>query len=86
MLDKALDQLVEKILSLDESSLTDLLPKYKKLMDNFEPTREWEKAVIIFFLINSVRVKNTLFNENVLQKQNGKPVKKKTNPFKLIKS
>jgi len=86
MLDKTLDQLAEKILGLDEASLTQLLPKFKKRMDEFEPTREWEKAVIIFFLINAVRVKNTIFNENILKGSKKKDKGDKDRPFKLIKS
>jgi len=86
MLDKTLDQLAERILSLDEASLTQLLPRYKKIMERFEPTREWEKSVIIFFLINSVRVKNSLFNENILKGKQDKLKKKKTPSLKLIKT
>lgn len=69
MLSKVLEQIAEKVISLDEASLTALLPEYKRRMESFEPTREWEKAVIIYFLINSVRVKNSLFNENVIKNQ-----------------
>lgn len=65
---KALDRLAEQILSFDEASLTSLLDEYRAKMDAFEPTREWERAVIIFFIINSVRVKNLMFNENILKK------------------
>ena len=86
MLDKTLDQLAERILSLDEASLTQLLPRYKKIMERFEPTKEWEKSVIIFFLINSVRVKNFLFNENILKGKQDKLKKKKTPSLKLIKT
>ncbi|MFH0809946.1 MAG: hypothetical protein V2A77_05700 [Pseudomonadota bacterium] len=64
---KALDRLAEQILSFDEASLTSLLDEYRRKMDNFEASREWERAVIIFFIINSVRVKNLMFNENVLK-------------------
>jgi hypothetical protein len=69
MLSKVLEQIAEKVISLDEASLTALLPEFKRRMESFEPTREWEKAVIIYFLINSVRVKNSLFNENVIKNQ-----------------
>ena len=86
MLEKTLDHIAEWILGLDEASLTELLPEYKKRMDHFEPTREWEKAVIIFFLINSVRVKNALFNEGILKKTAmEKPKSKKDGPLKIVK-
>jgi len=86
MLEKTLDHIAEWILGLDEASLTELLPAYKKRMDHFEPNREWEKAVIIFFLINAVRVKNALFNEGILKKaapEKSKP--KKDGPLKIVK-
>ncbi|MBW2623394.1 MAG: hypothetical protein JRD68_10850 [Deltaproteobacteria bacterium] len=86
MIEKTLNQIAERIVSLDEASLTSLLPHYRKIMEEFEPTKEWEKAVIIFFLINSVRVKNTLFNENIMKGEKTKTEKKKKNPLKLIKS
>ncbi len=89
MLESALDKMAENILSLDEASLAGLWDKYKKKMERFETTREWEKAVIIFFIINSVRVKNHIFNENILklQKKQNKPVKppKVTPDLKLVK-
>jgi len=70
MLDSSLDKIAEKILGLDEASLTALWEKYKYQMEHFETTREWEKSVIIFFIINAVRVKNQIFNEQILRLQN----------------
>ena len=89
MLESALEKLAETILNLDEASLISLWDKYKKKMENFDTTREWEQAVIIFFIINSVRVKNHIFNENILNlhKKHNKPAKPpKVKPnLKLIK-
>jgi len=89
MLESALDKLAETILNLDEASLASLWDKYKIKMENFDSTKEWEKSVIIFFIINSVRVKNHIFNENILnlQKKQDKPVKPpKLKPnLKLVK-
>ncbi len=69
MLESSLDKIAETILSLDEASLSGLWEKYKKKMEHFETSREWEKSVIIFFLINAVRVKNQIFNEQLLRLQ-----------------
>ena len=89
MLESALDKLAETILNLDEASLATLWDKYKNKMENFDTTKEWEKSVIIFFIINSVRVKNHIFNENILnlQKKQHKPTKSsKLKPnLKLVK-
>lgn len=76
MLESALDKLAEKILSLDEASLTSLWEKYKGRMEHFEPSKEWEKSVIIFFIINSVRAKNHIFNEQILSQPEAGPEKK----------
>jgi len=81
MLESALDRLAERILSLDEASLTSLLEKYKARMEHFEPSKEWEKAVIIFFIINAVRAKNHIFNEQVIrQHETGPEIKPKGKP------
>ncbi len=76
MLESALDRLAERILSLDEASLASLLEKYKARMEHFEPTKEWERAVIIFFIINAVRAKNHIFNEQLLRQRENRPEKK----------
>jgi hypothetical protein len=73
MLDSSLDKLAQQILSLDEASLASLWGKYKNRMENFQPSKEWEKAVIIFFIINAVRAKNEIFNEQILKMHSDKP-------------
>jgi len=73
MLESSLDKIAENILSLDEASLAGLLEKYKNRMEHFETSREWEKSVIIFFIINAVRVKNQIFNEQIFKMQNREP-------------
>lgn len=67
MIEATLNKIAEKILALDEASLTSLWEKYKQKMEQIDTTREWEKAAIIFFIINSVRVKNQIFNEHILK-------------------
>ena len=73
MLEATLNKMAENILSFDEASLSSLWEKYKNRMEHFDTSREWEKAVIIFFIINSVRVKNHIFNEHVLNLHERKP-------------
>jgi len=89
VLESALDKMAEKILGLDEASLLGLWEKYKTRMEHFETTKEWEKAVIIFFIINAVRVKNHIFNENIVEREKKrdrpeKPRQKKPD-LKLVK-
>jgi hypothetical protein len=77
MIENTLDKLAEKILRLDEASLASLWDQYKSRMDSFDRTREWEKSVIIFFIINAVRAKNHIFNEQVIKEAQREKVKVK---------
>ena len=65
MIEDTLKELARRVLALDEETLISLVPKYRKRMDNFEPSQEWEESVIIYFLINGYRIKNAQFNERV---------------------
>ena len=69
---KALEKLAEQILSFDEASLSNLREKYRLRIEHFDGTKDWEKAVIIYCIINAVSLKNTLFNENVLKRKKEK--------------
>jgi hypothetical protein len=68
-MEKALERLAKQILSFDEASLANLREKYRLRIEQFDGTKDWEKAVIIYCLINAVSLKNTLFNENVLKRK-----------------
>ena len=77
-MEKALERLAEQILSFDEASLSGLRERYRSQIEHFDGTKDWEKAVIIYCIINAVSLKNTLYNENVLKKKEekgGKPPK-----------
>jgi hypothetical protein len=79
-LEASLNKIAENILYLDEASLTSLWEKYKAKMENFSFSPEWEKAVVIFSIINAIRVKNAIFNEQMLNKktaEEGQPTKRK---------
>ena len=66
-LENSLQNIAESILHFDEASLTSLWEKYKNQIEQFSTSPEWEKAVIIFSIINAVRAKNAIFNEMVLK-------------------
>jgi hypothetical protein len=68
-MEKALEKLAEQVLGFDEASLAGLREKYRSRIERFDGTREWEKAVIIFCIINAVSMKNALFNENVMKQK-----------------
>jgi hypothetical protein len=73
MIEATLNKLAEHILGLDEASLASLWEKYKARTENFEVSREWDKAVIIFFIINAVRAKNQMFNEQIQKRNQPQP-------------
>ncbi len=71
-MEKALEKLAEQILSFDEASLVHMREKYRLRIEHFDGSKDWEKAVIVYYIINAVSMKNTLFNENVLRREKGK--------------
>ncbi len=66
-MEKILEKLADKLLTLDEASLTQLWEKYYSTVQRFEPTKRWERAVIILSMIQAMRWKNQLFNVKWLQ-------------------
>lgn len=68
-IEESLNKMAENILYLDEASLTSLWEKYKNKMEDFSFSPEWEKSVVIFSIINAIRVKNAIFNEQMLKQQ-----------------
>ncbi len=68
-MERALERLADQILAFDEASLTSLREKFRQRIEQFDGTKEWERAVIIYSIINAVSLKNTLFNENILKRE-----------------
>ena len=71
-MEKALERVAEQILAFDEASLSNLREKYRLKIEHFDGTKDWEKSVIIYCVINAVSLKNTLFNENLLKRERKK--------------
>lgn len=90
-LEKSLNKIAENIRQLDEASLTSLWDNYKNKVKQIDNSPEWERSVIIFSIINAVRAKNAIFNENVIKnnppkKTKSPPKKSKETPYlKLVK-
>jgi len=85
-MEKALEKLAEQILAFDEASLAGLREKYRLRIGSFDGSRDWEKAVIVFCVINAVSMKNNLFNENIRRQKKGRVDKAPTpgpNPPRL---
>ena len=61
-MEKLLHKLAKQILAFDEASLANLWEKYAEIVTRFEPTRQWEEAVVVLCMIQGVRNKNQLFN------------------------
>ena len=90
MIEPVLEKIADQILGFDEASLAALWEKYKDRMESFDTSKEWERSVIIFFLINAVRAKNRIFNDQLLKHRKGEPSpvespKRKKPDLKLVK-
>jgi hypothetical protein len=60
MIAETIEHIADRVLAYEETDLTTLLNHFKSRMEQFEPGPAWERAVIAYFLINGVRVKNAL--------------------------
>ena len=89
-LEQTLLKIADGILNLDEASLVSLWDKYRQRMEQFDTTRDWERSIIVFFIINAMRAKNQIFNEHLLnnlikQPESTTTAKKKKPTLRLIK-
>jgi len=75
-MERVLQKLAHQLASYDEASLMALWDKYAAIVADFEPTRRWEEAALVFGFIQSVRMKNQLFNHHVAArtKPDGSPL------------
>jgi hypothetical protein len=71
-MEKVLEKLAEQLLAFDEASLANLREKYRLRIEQFDGTKDWEKAVVSYCMINAISLKNTLFNENMLKRKKGR--------------
>ena len=60
MISEAIEHIADRVLAYEESDLIALLNHFKARMEEFQPGPAWERAVIAYFLINGVRVKNAV--------------------------
>ncbi|MCA1961365.1 MAG: hypothetical protein LDL33_11285 [Desulfomonile sp.] len=84
-IEEVLLRLADRVLDFDEASLVQLQERYLKKVSEFSPTREWERAIVVYFMINSVRVKNRIFNERVKDANEPEPPKPPRSQLKIIK-
>lgn len=68
-MEKPLLDMARKLMAYDEASLTTLWEKYAAIVENFEPTKRWEEAVVALGLIQTIRWKNQLFNYHWLEQE-----------------
>jgi hypothetical protein len=62
--EKALLKLAGQLDAYDEASLMALWDKYQAAVQDFQPTRRWQEAVLVLGMIQAVRFKNQLFNHH----------------------
>jgi len=63
-MEQMLLNLARQLDAIDEESLMSLWEVYAQKVDNFEPTKRWEEAVLVFSLIQAKHWKNQLFNHH----------------------
>ncbi len=63
-MENALRRLAKQLDVYDEASLTGLWDKLARQVENFEPTKDWEEAVLMLGMVQALRWKNQLFNYN----------------------
>lgn len=59
---RVLEKMAKQLAEYDEASLMQLWQYYAAKVHEFEPTKRWEEAALIFCLIQAVHWKNQLFN------------------------
>ncbi len=64
-MEQLLHKLARQLDALDEASLLSLWNKYAEIVANFEPSKRWEEAAIVFGLIQAKYWKNQLFNHKL---------------------
>jgi len=64
-MERMLLKMASQLNTYDEASLMALWDKYATTVEQFEPTKRWEDAAIVFSLIQAVRLKNQLFNQHL---------------------
>jgi len=65
MIAEAIERLADRVLAYEEPDLSELLNHFKSRMEQLEVSPAWERAVIAYFLINGIRVKNALKRGNM---------------------
>ena len=53
-----IDHLSDQFLELESCDVIELLPEIQQRMENCDNTKEWERSVVSFFLINALRFKD----------------------------
>ncbi len=84
-IEEVLMGLADRILDIDEASMASLQEKYLKKVADFSASRDWERAIIVYFMISSVRVKNKIFNDRIKGNAPKDPIKPSKHLFKVIK-
>ena len=64
-MERMLRKMAQQLGGYDEASLMALWDRYAAQVDDFEPSRRWEEAALVFSLIQAVRFKNQLFNHHL---------------------
>lgn len=55
-----LTRLADVVLEMDQADLVKLLPQVQARMERPEPSQDWRRSVVSFFIINGIRATQSL--------------------------
>lgn len=64
-MERILLKMAAQLNALDEASLMALWERFAEQVENFEPTKRWEEHVLAFGMIQTLHMKNQLFNHQL---------------------
>ncbi len=74
-MEELLIKMARQLDDIDQASLESLWEKYAEIVNDFEPTKQWEEAVLILSFIQAKHWKNQLFNTQwVMRSKNSKHI------------
>ncbi len=69
-MERMLQKIARQLAAYDEASLMALWEKYYRRVNQFQPTKQWERDTLVFCFLQAVRWKNQLFNSKWAEQRN----------------
>lgn len=72
-MEELLQKMARQLDNMDQASLDYLWDKYAEIVNEFEPSKRWEEAVLILSFIQAKNWKNQLFNTQWIMRSKNSP-------------